>query len=169
MLGESHMTVHTWPEYHYAAFDIFVCGHCDPYKAVDILKHTHPNSSFTVNDFKRGANPLTYTPQMLAALAQAICDRNGLIVKRLLHKKLAINIDDAKHCITEILRFLYIVVNFPGVQTPSIRIDDIWHELIIFTKDYAWLCQKLAGRFIDHVPSDEPLQERGQYLRTVDI
>lgn len=33
MLAESHITVHTWPEYDYAAFDIFMCGDCDPHKA----------------------------------------------------------------------------------------------------------------------------------------
>ncbi len=25
-IAESHITIHTWPEYHYAAVDIFTCG-----------------------------------------------------------------------------------------------------------------------------------------------
>ena len=33
VLAESHITVHTWPEYDYAAFDVFMCGVCDPHKA----------------------------------------------------------------------------------------------------------------------------------------
>jgi S-adenosylmethionine decarboxylase len=26
LLAESHISIHTWPEHHYAAIDIFVCG-----------------------------------------------------------------------------------------------------------------------------------------------
>jgi S-adenosylmethionine decarboxylase len=37
ILAESHITIHTWPEIDYAAFDIFVCGTCDPDKATQAL------------------------------------------------------------------------------------------------------------------------------------
>lgn len=29
-LAESHISVHTWPEYGYMAIDVFMCGDCDP-------------------------------------------------------------------------------------------------------------------------------------------
>ena len=38
VLAESHISVHTWPERGYAAFDVFMCGHADPAKAVPILE-----------------------------------------------------------------------------------------------------------------------------------
>lgn len=37
LLAESHISVHTWPEFSYAAFDIFMCGDCQPQKAVECL------------------------------------------------------------------------------------------------------------------------------------
>lgn len=38
LLSESHLSIHTWPEKHYAAIDIFTCGdHCDPLIACDYL------------------------------------------------------------------------------------------------------------------------------------
>jgi S-adenosylmethionine decarboxylase len=37
VLAESHMSVHTWPESRYAAFDIFMCGDTDVNAAMDVL------------------------------------------------------------------------------------------------------------------------------------
>lgn len=38
ILAESHISVHTWPENDYAAFDIFMCGDAEPEKALAVLK-----------------------------------------------------------------------------------------------------------------------------------
>ena len=37
LLAESHITVHTWPERRYAAFDVFMCGDCDPDRAAAVI------------------------------------------------------------------------------------------------------------------------------------
>ena len=55
VLAESHIAIHTYPEYNYAAMDIFTCGeHTDPYKAIDILKEFLGPKSIQVIDLKRG-------------------------------------------------------------------------------------------------------------------
>ncbi len=36
-LAESHISIHTWPEIDYVALDVFVCGSCNAYKALDVL------------------------------------------------------------------------------------------------------------------------------------
>ena len=38
VLAESHISVHTWPERDYAAFDVFMCGDDEPENAVPVLK-----------------------------------------------------------------------------------------------------------------------------------
>jgi S-adenosylmethionine decarboxylase len=38
VLAESHISVHTWPEKNYAAFDVFMCGDAEPEKAVEVFK-----------------------------------------------------------------------------------------------------------------------------------
>jgi S-adenosylmethionine decarboxylase len=35
VLAESHISVHTWPERRYAAFDVFMCGDAEPRKALE--------------------------------------------------------------------------------------------------------------------------------------
>ena len=38
VIAESHLCIHTWPEYRFAAIDIFTCGDTiDPKSAIDIL------------------------------------------------------------------------------------------------------------------------------------
>ncbi len=37
LLAESHLSVHTWPEAGYAAFDIFMCGRARPQRALEAL------------------------------------------------------------------------------------------------------------------------------------
>ena len=40
VLAESHISVHTWPEKGFAAFDVFMCGDAEPRKALDVFKGT---------------------------------------------------------------------------------------------------------------------------------
>ena len=37
LLAESHITVHTWPERGYAAFDVFMCGGCNAEQAARVI------------------------------------------------------------------------------------------------------------------------------------
>ncbi|CAN7544792.1 hypothetical protein LJR289_003765 [Pseudoduganella sp. LjRoot289] len=39
------------------------------------------------------------------------------------------------------------------VSMPSQVADDLWHELILYTKNYQQFCQKAFGRFLHHTPA----------------
>jgi len=54
ILAESHISVHTWPEAGYGAFDIFLCGDTDPWKAVEILRAAFDADEVTVKELYRG-------------------------------------------------------------------------------------------------------------------
>ncbi|HMK36224.1 MAG TPA: adenosylmethionine decarboxylase [Desulfomonilaceae bacterium] len=55
VIAESHLTIHTWPEYGYAAVDIFTCGtKVDPWKAAGFLKQELEAEEFSIRDFQRG-------------------------------------------------------------------------------------------------------------------
>ncbi|MBV1915098.1 MAG: adenosylmethionine decarboxylase [Pseudomonadales bacterium] len=54
MLAESHITVHTWPEVSYAAFDIFMCGDAKPEKAAEVIADQFPNAEVSIKAIDRG-------------------------------------------------------------------------------------------------------------------
>jgi S-adenosylmethionine decarboxylase len=54
VLAESHISVHTWPEIGYGAFDVFMCGDAEPWKAVDVLKEAFDTDHVEVRELLRG-------------------------------------------------------------------------------------------------------------------
>lgn len=54
ILAESHITIHTWPEKGFAALDVFMCGECDPYKAIPVLKRAFKPGAMQVTESRRG-------------------------------------------------------------------------------------------------------------------
>lgn len=56
VLAESHISVHTWPERNFAAFDVFMCGDACPEKSIPVLKAAFQPTSINVSEHLRGAN-----------------------------------------------------------------------------------------------------------------
>jgi S-adenosylmethionine decarboxylase len=54
VLAESHISVHTWPERGYAAFDVFMCGDAEPKKALSVFKRAFRPKRMVVGEHKRG-------------------------------------------------------------------------------------------------------------------
>lgn len=54
VLAESHISVHTWPERGYAAFDVFMCGSAEPRKAVAVLEQAFTPKRVVLGMHKRG-------------------------------------------------------------------------------------------------------------------
>lgn len=55
LIAESHVSIHTWPEYRYAAVDIFTCGETiDPWAINVYLKQALGAENTSVMELKRG-------------------------------------------------------------------------------------------------------------------
>jgi len=56
VIEESHLAVHTWPEYQYAALDIFTCGETvDPWISYELLKDAFKAKSGSSLEMLRGS------------------------------------------------------------------------------------------------------------------
>ncbi|MDD5126571.1 MAG: adenosylmethionine decarboxylase [Dehalococcoidales bacterium] len=55
IIAESHMSIHTWPEYDYAAVDVFTCGKSvQPEKAVEVMIERLGAKNHSIIEVQRG-------------------------------------------------------------------------------------------------------------------
>ncbi len=67
VIAESHLAIHTWPEYQYAAVDLFTCGDSvDPWVAFEYLKEALKAETMFTMEMRRGqlhhVDELNYKP-----------------------------------------------------------------------------------------------------------
>ena len=55
VLAESHISVHTWPERRYAAFDVFMCGAARPERCIEVLLEAFSPRRVAIEEFLRGS------------------------------------------------------------------------------------------------------------------
>ena len=54
-IAESHIAIHTWPEYRYAALDVFTCGNdVDPEKVARLITEKLGAQSHSLIELRRG-------------------------------------------------------------------------------------------------------------------
>ena len=62
--------------------------------------------------------------------------------------------DEVKRLIHEYLVFLWLRKLYPKQIMPASKpVDIVWHQHIIFTREYAQFCQRELGSFLHHTPN----------------
>jgi hypothetical protein len=76
---------------------------------------------------------------------------------------------EAKRRAVELSKFLFVCSETADPLVPSPAVDDIWHDFILHTKDYAAFCALNFGKFIHHNPKRgvNPVPTDG-YARTLE-
>jgi hypothetical protein len=78
--------------------------------------------------------------------------------------------DMAERVVTQTLVFLAACAQNPGAKlAPSNAVDPGWHAFILHTKAYAEFCDRVAGRFIHHLPiMNDDIRSGNALARTVE-
>ncbi|MFE7277735.1 glycine-rich domain-containing protein [Streptomyces sp. NPDC057623] len=82
------------------------------------------------------------------------------VMSRLVHRVTAdhpeISDETARRIVGQAAAFVAASGRQPGRDlVPSELVDYGWHAFILHTVDYAAFCQRVAGQFVHHVPTDE--------------
>ncbi|MFI1796336.1 glycine-rich domain-containing protein [Streptomyces sp. NPDC020379] len=75
----------------------------------------------------------------------------------------------AERIVAEAIKFVVACAAFPGESfRPSRIVDEGWHALILNSHIYTRFCNKLAGRYVHHVPQrpDPSRHDPGELERT---
>ncbi|HWQ22084.1 MAG TPA: adenosylmethionine decarboxylase [Clostridia bacterium] len=55
VISESHLSIHTWPEYGYAALDVYTCGEkTDPWRAMEYAAEKFEATTIVKTEIARG-------------------------------------------------------------------------------------------------------------------
>jgi hypothetical protein len=107
-----------------------------------------------VNEGKRGVLPCTVVRGANDKGLDCLSYEAPWLLERLCGHGVAANEAEANSLFTELKRYLLLTQHECGRVSPmfSSRIDEVWHQFILFTAEYAAFCERYFGRFLDHVP-----------------
>jgi hypothetical protein len=92
--------------------------------------------------------------QVLGALAYEA----PYLTEKLLKEHIVETSDEGEALFNEVKKYLVLVrLNEDCFWNMySLRIDEVWHQFILFTNQYVVFCQRFFGRHIPHAPSNAP-------------
>jgi len=92
-------------------------------------------------------------------LAEQILDQKPILNKKI-QENCLIEETSVKAALSEVVRFLNLIVYSEKKLTPGKTIDLVWHEFILSTRAYEEFCRQAFGSFLHHTPAEAMKQTR---------
>lgn len=96
----------------------------------------------------------TRSPSLLAAVAFDA----PFVVDKLVKDRIADTPAEAEQLFTEAKKFLVLCAATTDAvcEMYSVRVDEAWHQFILFTAEYTDYCSRFFGRYVPHSPNIAP-------------
>jgi hypothetical protein len=80
------------------------------------------------------------------------------LIEKLVKDRIVETASEAEALFTEVKRFLVLAQadNTAKLQMYSRRVDECWHQFVLFTAQYFEFCQRYFGRYVPHRPGNAP-------------
>lgn len=98
-----------------------------------------------------------------ARLQRAFDDAFGDSLRRRVMAQYPAMREDEFECrLLELKRYFLMTALLREVPMFSNAVDELWHEMLMFTREYQQFCEAFAGWTIHHVPNIEPVSAPGE-------
>ena len=111
----------------------------------------------------------TTAPDLSPAKIFAALDYQApFLIEKLVKDHIVDTPEEAEALFAEVKRYLVIAAldSDKSWHMYSLRIDECWHQFILFTKQYVEFCKLYFGRYVPHAPSNSPQSEVQPKART---
>jgi hypothetical protein len=83
------------------------------------------------------------------------------LIEKLLKECIVTSEDEAEALFTEVKKYMIMVQIEPqrSWQMYSLRVDEAWHQFVLFTREYVDFCREYFDVYVHHVPSNAPAHE----------
>ena len=107
-------------------------------------------------------------PYNTEQLAKSLLKHNPVMLTKIA-KACAVDLDKVPAILGEVLKYLWLIGKHNQKLTPSLLVDNAWHEFILFTRLYHSFCDKHFGRYIHHSPGGKEQENHRNYNRTIQL
>lgn len=97
-------------------------------------------------------------PQVPSAVRGALDHEAPFLIEKLLKDRVVDAADEAEALFTEVKRYLVLnhVDRTKTWKMYSLRVDEAWHQFVLFTVEYVAFCNRYFGHYVHHAPSNAP-------------
>jgi len=99
---------------------------------------------------------LTVAPP--APAMDALAYEAPYLIEKLVKERIVETADEAEALFAEAKKYI-VLVRCDGThiwEMHSLRVDEAWHQFVLFTKQYTEFCERFFGRYVHHSPSNAP-------------
>jgi hypothetical protein len=92
------------------------------------------------------------------SLSDALTYNAPFLIEKLLKDHIVESVDEAQTLFLELKRYFVLVRSDDDIpwKMYSLRIDEVWHQFVLFTWEYINFCERYFGTYIQHNPSNAP-------------
>ena len=88
------------------------------------------------------------------------------VEEKLLQKGQFATRDECRRALVELMKYLWLSFVFDQrFSMVSKRVDNVWHQFILFTREYHAFCQQHFGSYMHHAPHVGPRREPDEAFR----
>ena len=100
-------------------------------------------------------------PEKNSLAVDALAFEAPFLLEKLLKERIAETTQEADALFSEVKKFIVLARSDETKiwEMYSLRIDEVWHQFVLFTAQYIEFCQRFFGRYVHHSPSNAPKSE----------